>query len=284
MFQVGEFSKIARVSGRLLRYYDEIGLFPPSLVDDETGYRYYSAAQLPRLNRILALKELGLSLDQIGKMMDRSISSEEIRGMLLMRRAEAEEALVRESDRLRQIESRLEQIDRIGDLGDWDVVLKPIPGRRIITIRETCNGPEDGLRMAFELHRALPGKVRPGALGSFMAVTHSDDFELEDIDVEMGFFLNGAPPTEELTVLGHPVAVRELPAHDPVACVVRNGKPEDAHTVTGPLGHFMEQRGYRMAGPTTEIFLKMPRPDRPEDAVVEMQYPVVREALKPPPA
>src|SRR5581483_10239178 len=59
MFRIGEFSKIARVSGRLLRYYDEIGLLSPQSIDPETGYRYYSARQLPRLNRILVLKELG---------------------------------------------------------------------------------------------------------------------------------------------------------------------------------------------------------------------------------
>ena len=64
MFRIGEFSRIAQVSGRLLRYYDEIGLLSPEFTDPQTGYRYYSAHQLPRLNRILVLKELGLSLEQ----------------------------------------------------------------------------------------------------------------------------------------------------------------------------------------------------------------------------
>ena len=64
MFRIGEFSKIAQVSGRLLRYYDKLGLFKPIRIDPETGYRYYSAQQLPALNRILALKELGLTLDR----------------------------------------------------------------------------------------------------------------------------------------------------------------------------------------------------------------------------
>src|SRR5262245_12572379 len=65
MFRIGEFSRIARVSCRLLRYYDEIGLFTPARIEQASGYRYYSAAQLPRLNRILVLRELGLSLEQI---------------------------------------------------------------------------------------------------------------------------------------------------------------------------------------------------------------------------
>ncbi len=82
MFRIGEFSRIAQVSGRLLRYYDEIGLLSPNFTDPETGYRYYSAQQLPRLNRILVLKELGLSLEQVARLLDQQTSTEEIRGML----------------------------------------------------------------------------------------------------------------------------------------------------------------------------------------------------------
>jgi DNA-binding transcriptional MerR regulator len=76
MFTVGEFSRIARVSKRLLRYYDEIGLLKPIHIDKFTGYRYYSAEQMPRLNRILALKDLGLSLDQIQRLLKDQVSTD----------------------------------------------------------------------------------------------------------------------------------------------------------------------------------------------------------------
>jgi DNA-binding transcriptional MerR regulator len=65
MFKIGDFSKISQVSIRSLRHYDEIGLFKPAHTDPFTGYRYYSADQLPRLNRIIALRTLGLSLEEI---------------------------------------------------------------------------------------------------------------------------------------------------------------------------------------------------------------------------
>ena len=65
MFRIGEFAQIAQVSGRQLRFYDQLGLLQPAHIDAQTGYRYYSIRQLPRLNSILALKELGLSLDRI---------------------------------------------------------------------------------------------------------------------------------------------------------------------------------------------------------------------------
>ena len=82
MFTVGEFARLAQVSRRLLRYYDEIGLLKPSHTDRFTGYRYYCAEQLPQLNRILALKDLGLSLEQIRRVIQDNVSTDEIHGML----------------------------------------------------------------------------------------------------------------------------------------------------------------------------------------------------------
>jgi DNA-binding transcriptional MerR regulator len=116
MFRIGEFAQIARVSGRLLRYYDNIGLLRPGRTDAQTSYRFYMAGQLAQLNRILALKELGLSLDQIGQMLDNKVSAEEIRGMLMLREAELESSLREEATRLHHVESRLQQIDEQGAL------------------------------------------------------------------------------------------------------------------------------------------------------------------------
>ena len=82
MYSTGEYARIAQVSKRLLRYYDEIGLFQPVKIDNESGHRYYSASQLPELNRILALKDLGLSLNQIQRFVRDNISPTEIQGML----------------------------------------------------------------------------------------------------------------------------------------------------------------------------------------------------------
>jgi DNA-binding transcriptional MerR regulator len=77
----------------LLRYYDEIGLIAPAHTDAATGYRYYSAAQLPKLNRILVLKELGLSLEQVALALKDDMPVAELRGMLLLRRAEVEQSI-----------------------------------------------------------------------------------------------------------------------------------------------------------------------------------------------
>jgi DNA-binding transcriptional MerR regulator len=119
MFRIGEFSHIARVSKRLLQYYDEIGLLIPAYTDPQTGYRYYSARQLLCLNRILALKDLGLSLDHIAAMLEEAISDEAIHGILLLKKAELEQRLRDDLQRLRQIEARLQQNQRSDDAPMW---------------------------------------------------------------------------------------------------------------------------------------------------------------------
>src|SRR6185369_9565319 len=143
MFRIGEFAQIAQVSGRQLRFYDQLGLLQPAHTDPQTGYRYYSIRQLPRLNSILALKELGLSLEQIGPLLKDEISPEGLRGMLTMKRAQLEQSLRAEETRLRHIESRIAQIDSQGGLRDYDVVVKstaPIP---FLSLRYTCDGMDE---------------------------------------------------------------------------------------------------------------------------------------------
>src|SRR5262245_66414684 len=109
MFRIGEFSQLARVSRRLLQFYDQQGLLTPAVTDPASGYRYYSAYQLTRLNRILALKELGFSLDDITQMLHAVSTDADIHAPLLAKRAEVERTIQRDLQRLRHIEVRLRQ-------------------------------------------------------------------------------------------------------------------------------------------------------------------------------
>ncbi|MGB6455010.1 MAG: MerR family transcriptional regulator, partial [Streptosporangiaceae bacterium] len=74
MFAIGEFARHGRVSVRMLRHYDAIRLLEPECVDPATGYRFYGAGQLSRLNRIVALKNLGFTLRQVASILDDHVS------------------------------------------------------------------------------------------------------------------------------------------------------------------------------------------------------------------
>jgi DNA-binding transcriptional MerR regulator len=149
MFRIGEFSKIGQVPGSLLRYYDQIGLLKPAHIDRWTGYRYYSARQLPRLHRILALKELGLTLDQIARLVDEEVSTAEIRGMLILKKAQTEQIVHEEQARLRQIDARLQQIDA-SDQSAFDIVLKQVPAQRYLSLRDVLPNADAALAIMRE--------------------------------------------------------------------------------------------------------------------------------------
>ena len=276
MFKIGDFSRIARVSCRLLRYYDEIGLLKPGSIERDTGYRYYSASQLPRLNRILVLKELGLSLEEIARVLDSNLSAAELRGMLTGRRSDAQRALAEEMDRLRHIESRIAQIDTEGELSVDDVIMRSEPAQRLLSVRRVVPSfiaARDLIRELSESLRALKAK---GMLGRLTAIAHAQEFELDSIDVEVGFVVDDEPRGDVRLSSGEPLSVRELPAVERMATCVRIGLPERAHMITTKIGVFLEANDYSLAGPSREVFLQPPRLDRMEESIVEMQFPVSR--------
>ena len=127
MIKIGDFSRLSQVSVKTLRYYDEVGLLKPVEVDRFTGYRYYSFDQLPRLNRVLALKDLGFSLEQIAQALDEGLTPDQLRGMLRLKRAEIQQRVEEEQERLARVEARLRQIEQEAMMSNYDVVIKKVP-------------------------------------------------------------------------------------------------------------------------------------------------------------
>ena len=273
MYLTGEFSKIARVSKRQLQYYDEIGLLKPAHTDPQTGYRYYSARQLTRLNRILALKDLGLTLNQIARMLEDDVSDAEIQGMLILQKAELEKRLLEDLERFRRIESRLRAESDLPD-----VILKSVPAREILSTGHFCLNLDDGLAFVGYLTQHLPAKTGMGNLGHFIAMAEVDEFEQENIDLEFGFFVEGRVPQQIALADDVTMTVRTLPAVEMMATTVYVGAPQFSHCGYGALGRWIEANGYRIAGQQREIFIELPRPGHEDETVIEIQFPVEKIA------
>src|SRR5215475_12744705 len=135
MFKIGEFSKLVQVPVPTLRYYDQVGLLKPVEVDRFTGYRYYSASQLPRLHRILVLKGLGFSLEQIAEALDEGLTTEQMRGMLRLRHAQINQQLEAIRNQLTDVEVLLQQIEREDQLSTYDVMLKQVEPQLMASVR-----------------------------------------------------------------------------------------------------------------------------------------------------
>ena len=110
--------------------------------------------------------------------------------MLTLKKAQIEQTIQAEAVRLRAVETRLEQLERQGQLRDEDVVLKSLPAQPFLAQRHLCKGLADGLTTISEMSRVVPQYVKPKSLGRFIAVVHSELYEESDWDLEFGFVLN----------------------------------------------------------------------------------------------
>ena len=227
MYTVGEFSRIAQVSKRLLRYYDQIDLLKPDHSDPATGYRYYSAGQMTELNRILALKELGLSLDRIRRMLNEGVSTEEMTGMLMLKKAEIEQQLVAERQRIRLIESRLQAIRNTETGRPLNVVLKRMAAQPILSTRLVVDRFESGLEIFRQIRVALPAS---SGYGPCICMCHNDDYVDRDLILEMGCLIeahsHAIVPLNGGLRLGYQV----LPAVETMATSVVEGARDTIHT------------------------------------------------------
>src|SRR5262245_64936673 len=135
MLKIGEFSRLSQVTVKTLHHYDEIGLLVPAHIDNFTNHRYYSVDQLPQIHRIMALKALGLSLEQIGLMLSEDLDAQQLRGMLRLKQGEIQQRLREEQVQLAQVEFRLRMLEMEEHMPELDVTVKRIAPMRALTLR-----------------------------------------------------------------------------------------------------------------------------------------------------
>ena len=276
MYSIGEYARIAQVSKRLLRYYDEIGLFQPVKIDPESGHRYYSASQLPELNRILALKDLGLSLNQIQRFVRDDISPTEIQGMLSLKKAELEQQVLGELQCIRTIESRLKQIQDRDNLVR-DVILKEAPQQRFFSARKVL--PKSDSDYFFWSAMEVLTQGGRANNGQITIVFHEDDMEGDRIDIELGKSLNGAKRLSLTTHNNITLTERSL-----ASATMATFIPQTANCpkVLGysTIAEWVEANHYDLAGAVRLVFLELPKQTEDEDYVVEIQFPVRKREVE----
>jgi DNA-binding transcriptional MerR regulator/effector-binding domain-containing protein len=277
MFSIGEFARLGGVSVRTLRHYDEIGLLRPATVDPDTGYRGYSAAQLGQINRIIALKELGLSLTQVRLMLD-GVTLGELRGMLLLRRAQLEHELDQHKNQLLGIEARLRSIAREDGMPADDIVAKTIPATGVVVIagRAPGFGAANIVPVVNQLveqfdQLGIHDRVKEaGPRIIFYEREHGED-------VTVLLALPVTEPPEELPVPAHYRVLPEIEA----AVAVRSGPAAGIFPmVYHDLIRWIEERGYQpVPGPGREVWVhdKDDITD-PGPQVLEIQLPFRRPA------
>lgn len=275
MIKIGEFSKLVHVPIATLRYYDQVGLLKPVEVDRFTGYRYYSVNQLPRLNRILALKGLGFSLEQIGAVLAEGLTPEQMRGMLRLRHAQISQQLVEMESQLTEVEMRLQQIEREEKLSTYDVILKQVEPLLVASVRAIVPVHSAVGALFGEVYEAIGSHVaealgpNPGEGGTTIVLWYDNEFREHDFDGAAAFMLRCRVPESGR------MRVHELPAAT-MAATVHHGPYNTIGEAHEAVIRWIEANNYRMTGADREINLYNAAPIRLDDPtyVTEIQYPV----------
>ncbi|WP_405983193.1 MerR family transcriptional regulator [Streptomyces sp. NBC_00158] len=275
MFNIGDFAKHGRVSVRMLRHYDALGLLRPARVDPVTGYRSYEAGQLARLNRVIALKELGFSLEQVGAVLDEKVTAEELRGMLRLRRAELETAAAEAAARLVQVETRLRTIESEGTMSADEIVVKSLPPVRLAELSGVAASfaPQDIGPVIGPLYEDLCRRIETAGVvpaGPGLAYyEEAPDGGPGAVLVHAGLPVAAAVRAEDL---GAGVRIVELPGVERAATVVHRGPMDGVLPTAQALARWIDAHGHRSAGYARELALACPQD--PREWVTELQEPL----------
>jgi DNA-binding transcriptional MerR regulator/predicted transcriptional regulator YdeE len=271
MIKIGEFSKQSCVPIKTLRYYDELDLLKPIQVDPYTGYRYYAAAQLFTINRILALKDLGIPLEQIKKLIQGGLPAGQMVGILRQRQLELEQEVEENQARLERLSVRLKQFEQEDHMSTFDVVIKSIPAVRIVSRRGIVpTYPSQGMlwsELGNAMHRA---GIR--AVGPCFTLDHDDEYKDSDHDLEV------CEQVDDHATLPAPFEVKVLPAEEMMASHIHHGAFNTLTGVYQQMLAWLEQNNYQIIGLGREIYIDTAgdlesRQDNPA-YVTEIQFPV----------
>jgi len=284
MFKVGDFAKIGQVSVKTLHHYDEIGLLKPIRVDTSSGYRYYVLEQLPQLNRILVLKDLGFPLEQIATFLAEPLAIAELRGMLRLRQAELKHLVQEEQARLARVEAHLQQIEKEGSVPIYDIVVKSVApqiivsGREIIPSTEEVNSRCEALGIkVYQLIERMGIKIT----GPMYTIYHDVEAytgQDQDIDIEMGVSVDSSTQDVHFPA-DSGITVRELPVVEMAACLIHTGAYEGLWQAYASMLTWIERNGYQRCGSFRFIYLRTPPDSR--DPVTEVQFPVEKQSSQP---
>jgi DNA-binding transcriptional MerR regulator len=270
MLNIGAFARLGQVSPRMLRHYDRLGLLVPDEVDPDSGYRSYGVEQLARLHRLLALRDLGFSLEQIGAILKSELTVGELRGMLRLRQAELEQSVTEEQDRLQRVEAHLRAIERKDAMSAQDVVVKRTEPLRVAEIRGTAKAldPEHIGPIFVELAPSVAAAIgRQGARPGLLVGYYDDPDEDGSVGVHVAFEVGdqNVASTDGLDVVDLPVIE--------VASVIHEGPMEGVVAVYESLVRWIEDSGYRLTGHSRELYHEM---GEHGPLVTELQMPIAR--------
>lgn len=274
MLKIGDFSKLAQISIRMLRRYDALGLLTPEHVDAFTGYRYYSEAQLPVAVRITALKDMGFRLAAIPEILRRYGDPEALSAFLTQKqtelKAEAEETVYR----LKLLETAIERLGKDDGTMNYDVTLKQMPERQVASVRQVIPAYDQEHILWNTLQRETAHLQLQVADPCYsLAVYHDEGYKESDVDVEIQIAVTGSYQDTE-----H-VRFKTVPAIQ-IASATYQGSYEKITEANEAVACWVRDNGYEFDDAAFSIYHVSPaQTQNPEELVTEVCYPVKKKTF-----
>lgn len=281
MLKIGEFSRLSQVTVKTLHHYSDLGLLKPAHIDPQTNYRYYTVEQLPRIHRIMALKEVGLSLDQIGLMLNEELPSEQIRGMLRLRQVEIEQQIQEARKQMAMVEFRLRMIEAETNFPELDVVIKELDPLHVLSLvvqkHHTMKGVvialRDAIRQGLVLHTGVTIDV---FRGETIIPLESPDIQEGQHEILIG--VERSQKSISIPEIGELTAREEPGIKTAATLMLTGGDPPKGFERVALLQRWAVAHGYGLRGRVRYWLHRGPLETlNREEFVIEAQLPVDSE-------
>ena len=272
MLKIGDFSKLSRISIRMLRHYDALGLLVPKSIDTSNSYRYYNEEQLQNAARIIALKDMGFGLSTISEILIKYEDTKALAEFLSIKKTEIEAQAEETKHRLRLLETTISRLRKDDTVMNYNVVLKTLPERYVASVRKVISS-YDQESILWNTLMAETGamKLQPVDPCYSLAIFHDDDYKEQDVDVEIQFALKNQYSNTENVVF------KTVPAIE-IASAIYKGSYDQITEVNHVVANWVNDNQYEFDGAMFCIYHVSPaQSPNPDEWVTEVCYPVKKQ-------
>lgn len=281
MLKIHEFALQAGVTPRLLRYYDSLGLFKPAMVDRESGYRYYMLEQLATLNRIMALRALGLSLQHIADILVSTAPSTNIATLLQAQQTHLEHSITRDLARLKEAQARLDALNTTQPFPD--VVIKSLPAHKGLRVYAELSAEENISDLFSQISAALQKRHLSKPVESIIGIYPRHAMLVQPVTFPFPFealYTLSAMPSKSIPLNnGRQIEPFESPVVAQAACILHLGPYQTLFDSYHSLFNYLSLYGYQVAGAPREVYLR--GQTHLAQAMTEIQLPITSQGNLP---
>lgn len=272
MLKIGDFSKLSRISIRMLRHYDEIGLLMPKTIDHFTSYRYYAEDQLPVAARIVALRDMGFGLSTIVEILKSYDNPQALAEYLLVKQAEVQVEAEESKRRLLLLDTAIKQLRKDETAMNYNVTVKTFPERYVASVRKVIPAyNQEGMLWGIMMAETASLGMQAADNCYSLAMFHDDGYKESDVDVEVQMAVKGTYKNTENVVFKTEPAVE-------IASAIYKGSYDQLTAVNHAVASWVQDNGYEFAGMMFCIYHVSPHDTKnPDDYVTEVCYSVKKK-------